>query len=649
MPSHFPIRPGALRLPLLLCLIAAAWDPAALAQQDNNPLAQAEDAFGSTQGLETIGLYNSGYVRGFNPQTAGNARIDGLYFDQQAALSERIVDGSTVRIGMGVVGYAFPAPTGIVDYTLRNADLNRASGQFLSIAGPYGGWGFTLYGNTPLVPGALTLAYSGSDRVDETTGPGYTFRARSMGASPLWSPVKGLTIRAFVDWQRLTDGRTQPFFFSAGDYLPAFVGHAYLGQNWALWSTTNLNTGVIVREQLSSDWLLQFGLFRSVTDNPTGYSDLYVNVDPTGMSDHLVVGFPDQRASSTSGETRLIGTFPGDRVTQQVQLLLRGRNPVSLYGGFDVVDLGPAPIGVARQLPEPAFQYTAVTRDDTRIWNLGVAYGASVAGIGGVTVGLQREDYTKDVEDPLLGASRLSEEPWRGYGELAVPVGKSLTFYSTYAQGLEDSGVAPQSSENRGEILPASETWQLDGGLRVALTPKLKLVADAYTLDKPYFNTDLQNVERQLARQRATGVELSLAGEAAPGLNVLFGVVFDHVVLNGNDLAANGIGPLAYGQAERQATLELGYTLPSLPVLAVDAGVTYYGPSPISADSHAWCPSWLQEHVGARYVFQLASHRATLRANVLNASDQAIWTVTTNPGFSQAQGRGVQVYLSVAI
>jgi iron complex outermembrane receptor protein len=94
----------------------------AMAQHaSDNPVVSAEDAFGLTVGLESTGLYNPGLIRGFNPQTAGNARIDGLYFDQQAPLTERVIEGSTIRVGISEVGYAFPAPTGIVDYDLRHA------------------------------------------------------------------------------------------------------------------------------------------------------------------------------------------------------------------------------------------------------------------------------------------------------------------------------------------------------------------------------------------------------------------------------------------------------------------------------------------------------------------------------------------------
>src|ERR1700674_634650 len=41
----------------------------------DDPLATANDAFGLTLGLESIGLYGPGGVRGFNPQSGGDVRV----------------------------------------------------------------------------------------------------------------------------------------------------------------------------------------------------------------------------------------------------------------------------------------------------------------------------------------------------------------------------------------------------------------------------------------------------------------------------------------------------------------------------------------------------------------------------------------------
>ena len=74
---------GALILPCMHTMAQHAAD---------NPVTAADDAFGLTLGLESIGMYSPGQVRGFSPRTAGNLRIEGLYFDQQGSLSNRVIE-----------------------------------------------------------------------------------------------------------------------------------------------------------------------------------------------------------------------------------------------------------------------------------------------------------------------------------------------------------------------------------------------------------------------------------------------------------------------------------------------------------------------------------------------------------------------------
>jgi iron complex outermembrane receptor protein len=78
--QHFPIAVAAVAA--LLHVGAARAQHAA-----DNPVASAEGAFGLTLGLETIGMYSPGQVRGFSPQAVGNVRIDGLYFATSRAHS----------------------------------------------------------------------------------------------------------------------------------------------------------------------------------------------------------------------------------------------------------------------------------------------------------------------------------------------------------------------------------------------------------------------------------------------------------------------------------------------------------------------------------------------------------------------------------
>ena len=110
------------RLAASTLALAAALPTTALAQSTGeNAVASAEDAFGTFTGHEQIGVYDEGNVRGFSPGTAGNYRMEGMYFDIQGSLGNRAIEGSTIRVGPAAQGYAFPAPTGIVDLQLKKA------------------------------------------------------------------------------------------------------------------------------------------------------------------------------------------------------------------------------------------------------------------------------------------------------------------------------------------------------------------------------------------------------------------------------------------------------------------------------------------------------------------------------------------------
>ena len=120
----------------------------------------SEDAFGRLVGLESIGLYGEGQVRGFNLENAGNYRIEGNYFARVSPPFYLIRDATTVRIGVNALRYDFPAPSGVVEYDLKHAAPGEAlsietgtraySGPFVDVIGSIG----SADGNSGLLAGA---------------------------------------------------------------------------------------------------------------------------------------------------------------------------------------------------------------------------------------------------------------------------------------------------------------------------------------------------------------------------------------------------------------------------------------------------------------------------------------------------------------
>ena len=603
----------------------------------DNPVASADDAFGLTLGLESVGMYNPSGVRGFSPEAAGNVRIDGLYFDQQGGLSNRVIESSIIRVGLTEIGYAFPAPTGIVDYELRHPGDGTPSATIIANYGPYDARGISVDGTLPLAGKELLLPIGLSAEVS-TQGPfesypGYTSTVTSAGATPQWSPNEKVTVRGLFDWQGTRDATTFPLFFTAGDFLPPPMSRGYLGQNWAKGRSSTENLGGLVAAQLSRNWSLNAGVFRSTADNPVSFADLYTDIQPNGQSEHLVVGSPDQSSASTSGEVRLTGRLRVGDWHHELILLARGRDVLAHYGGDDVVDVGPAVIGTGRQVPEPNFGYSPRTNDRTELLSIGSAYHIGWRGLAELEVGVQQETYRKSVTSPGNTEGRLSVRPLRAYGNSALALTRRLTLYAGYTQGLEDSGVAPSAAQNRGAVLPASLTWQMDSGLRYLVTPRLNVIAGVYELQKPYFNLDTIGVDRDLGVQRARGVELSISGQRIAHFDINIGVLAAKVNIVGADLAAEGVGPIAVGQPRLQYTADINYEIPYWPAASLDVSAIHYSDSPGTVDNRLYVPASNVLNLGARYEFRVLGKNSTLRVQVQNVPDSYWWGIAYTPGY----------------
>jgi iron complex outermembrane receptor protein len=436
-------------------------------------------------------------------------------------------------------------------------------------------------------------------------------------------------------------------FLSASDDLPPPLPRGYLGQNWAQGQSLSLNFGGLVAARLTPHWSLNAGLFRSRADNPVSFADLYTNIQPSGQSEHLLIGYPDQRAASTSGEVRLTGRFTSGDWHQELIGLARGRDTLALYGGDATFDAGAANIGAGLQIPEPVFSYSKRTHDRTDLWSIGSAYRIKWRARAEVEIGLQQESYRKDVSSPGIASSTLTDRPLRAYGNAALALTQRLTLYTSYTQGLEDSGVAPGAAQNRGAVLPASRTWQVESGLRYTVTPQLKIITDVYELQKPYFNLDTVNIDRELGVQRAKGFEFSIAGQPFQHLHINAGILAAKVSIVGHDLAAEGVGPIAVGQPRMQYVANLDYSLPWWPALSLDAGAIHFGNEPASVDNRIYSPQVTQWNLGGRYKADAFGKHFTLRVLVENVPNSNQWTNVWTPGYFLWPGpRTVFAYLT---
>ncbi|HEX9964248.1 MAG TPA: TonB-dependent receptor [Allosphingosinicella sp.] len=624
-------------------LMLAPATPALAQRANENPVEAADDAFGTSVGNERVGLYFPQSARGFSPVQAGNVRINGLYFDYQTDLNSRLISGSNVRVGLTAQGYPFPAPTGVADFSLRLPGPDAVASTVVGI-GPFGGPRLEVDAQLP-VTGTLALAAGiGINREEQYYG-GHK-RVLTAAGVARWRPAERVEIIPFWSLQDTSGDEGQPIVFTAGAYLPPRIERRrYFGPQWAQNESRGYNYGLLSTVGFG-DWTLRGGAFRSVSQNLRNFNVLFLNASPEGEADREVIHEQGRRSASTSGELRLTRqTTDGDRL-HLVHLMTRGRMLDRRIGGSQRFSFGRGRIDEPLLAPEPDFSPGRQTTDRVRQLTFGLGYEGRWRDVGELSLGLQRTFYEKAVVRPSGPLPVSKSSPWLLNGTLSVIASPKLVFYAGYSKGLEESPVAPEIAVNRGEAPPAILTEQMDAGLRYAITPELRLVAGLFDVRKPYFALDPGRVFRELGERRNRGVEVSLAGQVTPRLNVVLGAVFLDATVSGDavDLGLIGRRPLA--SVGRTVTAAVNWNLPWLKGLSLD--LAYEGTSDrvANAANTLVIPARYALALGGRYRFDLAGRPATLRAQWASVNN-AYGFNNVSEGFYYNLPRRFQMSLTV--
>lgn len=608
-----------MRLVFVAVAAALVGSPAIAQRADDNAVKSADDAFGTSIGTENIGLYSPFEVRGFSAVDAGNVRIDGLYFDRQTDLSAFVAPSTTIRVGISAQGYPLPAPTGIVDNELVRVGDTRVVSVLASV-GPFAGASLEVNAKLPMGD-RFGLAVGGVLN-DSAFESGNRETSRSVAVAVQWRPVGGVEVIPFFDYVDVSDSEAQPLVFVGGATLPPkYRRGRFFGQDWADGESRGSNYGVVVTADAPLGCTLKTGLFRSIFSSQHSYADLFLDTRPDGSADHLLVADPPQRFASTSGEVRLSRSFEEGSRRHTIHLIARGRDQDRHYGGSDVADLGRAVVGVPVDLPEPKFTFGPRTRDAVRQWTGAAAYQGRWDGLE-VSLGVQRTRYRKSIREPGEPTVTGRDRAWLYNAGAAWRANDRLALYGGYTRGLEEGGVAPANAVNKNAAPPAILTRQSDAGLRYAITPNLRLVAGVFDVRKPYYDLDAASVYRHLGDVRHRGVELSLSGELAEGLNVVAGTILQQPRVSGEEVDAGRVGKFPVGQTKRITIFALDYQLPWFEAVSLNANILSVGAREASLDNTLKARPRTTLDLGVRYRFKIAGAPATLRFTAGNVFDQ---------------------------
>lgn len=618
-----------MRIALLNCsaaLAALLATPAHAQRTDDDAVGNAEDAFGLSIGGEQIGIYGPDNVRGFSPVAAGNVRIEGLYFDQQAFVTDRLIEGRSVHVGISAQGYPFPAPTGIADYRLRRPGARRLASVAFTL-GPYGGRNAEVDAQLPIVGTRLGLT-AGAGLHHGVTEAGGRNNTESYGASLRFQPSDTFFVQPFYGRIEAGDEERGPLIFVNGDFLPPAIERPrYFGQDWAVFNGTMQSAGLVSRARLAGIDLA-LGLFRSSLDVDSNFSDLLFDTGPDGhVGRRIVVAEADNRFASSSGELRASRAFTEGPRRHLLHASLRGRALNRRYGGSAIVDLGESRVGVEDPRAEPVLRFGGKSRDEVRQRTVGAGYELRWRNVGEVSLGLQRTDYSKGVTTPSGPLPETRDSPLLFSATGAAYLTRSLALFGGLTRGLEESEVAPANAVNRNEAPPAIETRQKDVGVRYGLRQGLSLIVGLFDIEKPYFNLDSGSRFRQLGSVRNRGAEFSLAGRLAKGLSVVAGATLLDAKISGERVESGAIGERPVGYFALRTLANVNWQVPWHDPLTLTARFESTSDRTANAGNTLEIPARSVTSLGARYRLALGGTPLLVRANVDNIFDTFGWNV----------------------
>jgi iron complex outermembrane recepter protein len=616
----------------LIAGLALNAGPALAQRADENATTAAEDGFGKSVGNESVGVYANGQVRGFSAYDAGNARIEGIYYNESGGITDLLQSGSDIRVGLNAFGQPFPAPTGIVDTELRRVTSDKAIVSVRLDSGDYLGPSATVEGAIPVTSNFGVNAGLGYFDEEYPDGAGAWFL--SYGAVARWRPDKETELTALFSRYDYGDEEMGPTIFSAGAFLPKRIERrVFFGQQWGQWSGHSQNFGGIAKTKLG-DWRVEAGLFNSRFTQDDFASAWYDDVDAGGIGTRFVLSGKDQRFASTSGELRIIRDLKDGKRVHRFIASVRGRNVDSDFGGYDLANLGLGEIGVPDPEPEPNRNFGGLTQDSVKQRSFSAGYELIWRGVGELNLGLTRSDYRKQVTEPGLSSISRRDRDWLWNAALAIPVTESLTIYTATTRGLEESGTAPGNAANANEVLPALRTKQVEAGLRYRLTDKIRFAGAWFDLRKPYFEIDqADNVYRILGEVRHRGVELSLSGEPVTGVSLVAGAVFLDPVVTGDAVDDGRLGRRPIGRTRTLFDASVDWTPAGQKPISLDLRVLYEGSRVADTLNRFSIPARATIDVGGRYRFKLGKSPATLRLKLANATNVYGWRVFGGGGF----------------
>lgn len=614
---------------------------ACTAAADDNAVTSAADAFGERVGTEQSGLYSETQVRGFDLNDSGAYRIDDAYFSRAAALNDPVLAGVGVRVGVNAVRLAYPAPSGVVNYRLRQAGpVNQ-----LRLGMGWRDFGTqVIQGDGSYRDGAFSVAGGFVWRPLFRLAGGNEGRAFDLGGVGTWEIATDQRLRAFATlYRRGYDGdfAVLPAEAAVPPSLETF--HQY-SPSWADTQAVNSNIGALYDARVGG-FTIDLAAFHSAFDiERTDYTLL--TIDRAGRTSATTFRNPDRNKRSDSTEARLGRQFDAGSIKHLATVSLRaGRSVVDLTSTV-AIPLGTFDLRSDDQPDGVELPWSGTRGHDTvEQVTASAGYGLAWRDVVQLRFAVHRNRYDKEVLS-IAGIRTEGVSETTLYNTSAiVSLTDRTAVFGSWLTGLEESGVAPTSAINRDDVLPPVEAEQFELGLRRALTPGLTLIGAMFDVSKPTNGFRADRSFGLVGQVRHRGVEGSIAGQLNANTSVVIGAVAFEPKVTGPLVDAGSVGSRAAGISQVIANANIERQLGG--DWSVDAGLSYTGERWADTANSFKTPAVTTLNIGTRRKFELAGRPAELRILGSNLTGVDGYRATPSGVLTPITPRTVRAMLTV--
>jgi iron complex outermembrane recepter protein len=589
-------------------------------------------------------------IRGLPLDTRASFRRDGLPFPGLGDHPLEAVEHVDVLHGVSAMLYGFNRPGGVVNYVSKRPPVTPQHKVNMQ-ARQYGGY----YAH---VDSGAPLGRQGGQRWNLAAEKNGDFGRngdgqRWMGSTAFtWQASPALRLEWDADFQHKSRAaQAQLPLLNDGSLPTPPDPRTLLGQPWARYVTDALNGQARLGYDFNDNWRVHVQGAYSGNVRDAVFPNIY-EIAPDGeVLDADIWYAPDQRSRILSSQSSVQFFFEQGRLTHELvagfaTYHFKARNlgylwpPLLLGNIYHPLYLDPP------EIPDLPAKRSEKNRQLDWFFADSVTLGEHWQFLGG----WRHVDYANVVYSPTGVASNNYRKSAFTHSLAALFQPRStLSFYLSYAQGLEAGGLAPVARNivNAGEVMPPLRTKQYEGGVKTRVRGRLLLSAALFQIDRPLQFIDGSGRYVQDGQQQHRGLELSAHGQVNARLSVVAGARWLDAGVRDN-LHEDG-ERYPYAVAQKQANVFAEYRLPGVEKLFVNAGGYYRGKRFFDADNQVSVPGYMRWDAGLRYTSQWRAYPLTWRVQVNNVFNRFYWVSAAWDGLTMGDARTVKLALEITL